>query len=301
MESITSKNKSKISIYTVKDVVQCHICLEVPEESPIYQCENGHILCTSCREKLTDCPSCRIKLGRTRSLGTEQLLELCSRSCEFEQYGCKFKVHDLNWEAHKEVCSYKPISCMEADCDAAIPINDFTNHMRVVHDVQISNSLTVSCDAKSDFNNNDKQVRTTQFSFGGHHFFTSIWLAHPPADDARSFDQYRTWHSSEDFPFRRAYSSGNHTGCLRKCWLIWLYIASSSRESRQFVYTVRLKNKGDVEEYVYSGHPIPVETSREDVFENYKCLILDKPIADRFTQNGNFDIHFDIRESGSCV
>ena len=285
-------------------MVQCNICLEVPEESPIYQCENGHIICTSCRQQLTDCPSCRVKLGRTRSLVTEQLLDQCSRCCEFEKYGCKSKVHDLNWEAHKDVCYYKPTSCMELDCDAIIPINAFADHMRVAHEVQTSSNFTISCDAQfnmnSDFNNNDIQVRTNQFSVGGHQFFTSIWLAHPPTDDTRSpSDQYRTWHSSGDLPYRRAHSSGNHIGCPRKCWLIWLYIASSSSDSRRFVYTVKAKNKGDVEEYTYTGHPIPVETSREEVFDSYKCLVLDKPITDRFTMNGNFDIHFDIREIGS--
>lgn len=310
-----SKHKSIISIFTVKDVVQCHICLEVPEKSPIYQCENGHILCASCHQQLTDCPSCRVKLGRTRSLPTEQLVDLCSRPCEYEEHGCKFKVHDLNSEAHKFVCNYKPTSCMEADCDAIIPINGFANHMRVAHEVQMSETVslpfhfTVSCDAQlymnSDFNNNDFQMRTTGLSSGEHQFFTSIWLAHPLTDDNEKFrmrsssDQCKTWHSSGDNTFRRAHSSGNHIGCLRKCWLIWLYIASSSSDSRRFVYTVRVKNKGDAEEYTYSGHPVPVETSREEVFHRCQCLVLAKPITDRFTKNGNFEIHFDIQKMGS--
>ena len=302
---MTSKENSNISICKVKDMVQCNICLEVPEESPIYQCDNGHILCASCHEKLTDCPICRLTLRRTRSLVTEQLLEQCSRSCEFEKYGCKSKVHDLNWEAHKDACNYKPTSCMELHCNAVIPINAFVDHMRVSHEVQLSSNFTISCDAQlnidSDYNNNDIQVRTTQFSIGGHQFFTSIWLAHPPADDAKSpSDQYRRRvNTLGDIQFRRAHSSGNHSGCLRKCWLIWLYMASTSSDSCRFVYTVKAKNKGDVEEYTYTGHPIPVETSREEVLESYKCLVLDKPITDRFTKNGNFDIQFDIREIGS--
>ena len=179
MESIDSKEDTTLTIKKIIDVLECTTCLEVPEECPIYQCEKGHILCFSCREKLVDCPVCKVPLGWIRSLTSEKILDQCSRSCEFEKYGCKAKVHDMNSEAHKDDCQYKPTTCMEADCEETMPINDFANHMKDRHGVQMSDAFTISCDIQKlnfDLNNNDCQVRTAQFSSGGRQFFTSIFI-----------------------------------------------------------------------------------------------------------------------------
>ena len=289
MGSMTSESNSIISTNQIIGAMECNTCLEVPSENPIYQCDNGHILCASCRQKLTNCPECRFTLRKTRSLLSEKILAMCSRPCEFEKYGCKDKVHDMNSEVHKDACKYKPISCIEADCDELIPLNGFASHMKDAHKIQIADNFLISCNVQNlncDFNNNDCQVATTQFSSHGYQFFTSIWLAHLSSDNSGQF-RTRSW--------SMVHSSGEHVGCPRKCWLVWLYIASSSNESRRFVYTIKVKNPGNVEEYSYTGYPIPVATNREAVFQRCECLVLDKSIVDRFCKNGRIDIQFDIR------
>ena len=57
----------------LKDVLECPVCLEVPRQPPIYQCERGHCVCSVCHAKLTNCPVCRIPLGKTRSLIFEKV------------------------------------------------------------------------------------------------------------------------------------------------------------------------------------------------------------------------------------
>ena len=57
----------------LKDILECPVCLQVPRQPPIYQCERGHCVCSVCHAKLTNCPVCRIPLGKTRSLIFEKV------------------------------------------------------------------------------------------------------------------------------------------------------------------------------------------------------------------------------------
>ena len=56
-------------IYTI-----IQVCLRMPRNPPVYQCDRGHMLCNECHGKLTNCPVCRLPLGKTRSLITEKVL-----------------------------------------------------------------------------------------------------------------------------------------------------------------------------------------------------------------------------------
>ena len=37
--------------------LECPVCMEI-SRPPIYQCEEGHIICATCKPILTQCPSC---------------------------------------------------------------------------------------------------------------------------------------------------------------------------------------------------------------------------------------------------
>ena len=37
--------------------LECPVCMEI-SRPPIYQCEEGHIICAACKPILTQCPSC---------------------------------------------------------------------------------------------------------------------------------------------------------------------------------------------------------------------------------------------------
>lgn len=69
IEYETSSNMHKLG-----RILECPVCLEVPTSTPIYRCDNGHILCKECRKKLTTCPECRIRLGNKRCLTSEKIV-----------------------------------------------------------------------------------------------------------------------------------------------------------------------------------------------------------------------------------
>ena len=59
----------------LKDILECPVCLKIPTEIPIFQCNAGHIHCKECRPNLTRCPMCRLELKEeNRSLMTEKIL-----------------------------------------------------------------------------------------------------------------------------------------------------------------------------------------------------------------------------------
>ena len=69
--------EAAISVSDLRRSLECPVCLETPKAGPLYQCENGHILCSVCIEKVQECPQCRAKLPATRirNIFAEQQLE----------------------------------------------------------------------------------------------------------------------------------------------------------------------------------------------------------------------------------
>ena len=65
---------SSISIEGLKNIIECPVCLTPPTSTPVYRCDNGHILCNMCRDKVKICPECRIPLGNLRCLTSEKIV-----------------------------------------------------------------------------------------------------------------------------------------------------------------------------------------------------------------------------------
>lgn len=55
---------------------ECPVCFDYVLP-PILQCQSGHLVCSSCRSKLTCCPTCRGSLGNIRNLAMEKVYK-CS-------------------------------------------------------------------------------------------------------------------------------------------------------------------------------------------------------------------------------
>ena len=64
-----------------KDLLECPICFETIDSVPIYQCQNGHVVCKNCHPKLKTCPICRDNIiekskrdGPIRNLKLEEMV-----------------------------------------------------------------------------------------------------------------------------------------------------------------------------------------------------------------------------------
>lgn len=56
---------------------ECPVCFDYVLP-PILQCQSGHLVCSSCRSKLTCCPTCRGSLGNIRNLAMEKVSVICA-------------------------------------------------------------------------------------------------------------------------------------------------------------------------------------------------------------------------------
>ena len=75
----------------LRDRVKCPVCLEVPSNSPVYACSNGHVVCVSCvRAK---CSVCRTGMVLHNNILAVTVMENIDHQCK----DCKlcFSLEDL--------------------------------------------------------------------------------------------------------------------------------------------------------------------------------------------------------------
>ena len=53
-------------IESIEKSLECPVCLET-SLPPIYQCQESHLICTRCRDKVSICPQCRLKYGNKKT------------------------------------------------------------------------------------------------------------------------------------------------------------------------------------------------------------------------------------------
>ena len=55
------------------DTLECPVCLDTADTSPIYQCPEGHLVCEECNAKMVECPQCGHSLMNARNRTAEAL------------------------------------------------------------------------------------------------------------------------------------------------------------------------------------------------------------------------------------
>ncbi|CAH9141923.1 unnamed protein product [Cuscuta epithymum] len=113
---ISTGDASVSMILTDPDVLDCPICFDALTV-PVFQCENGHIACSSCCTKIVNkCPSCAWPIGYNRCRAIEKLIECIKLSCRNTKYGCKESVFFSKKSGHESSCIFTPCSCPLRNC-----------------------------------------------------------------------------------------------------------------------------------------------------------------------------------------
>ncbi|VDK23560.1 unnamed protein product [Taenia asiatica] len=89
---------------------ECPVCMDFALP-PILQCQSGHIVCASCRAKLSSCPTCRGNLENIRNLAMEKLAASILFPCKYALTGCTETFHYTVKAEHESVCEHRPYSC----------------------------------------------------------------------------------------------------------------------------------------------------------------------------------------------
>ena len=67
-------NESSAVMDKLARIIECPVCLEAPTSTPIYRCDNGHLICKDCKKKATHCPLCRTLYDDKRCLTSEKIV-----------------------------------------------------------------------------------------------------------------------------------------------------------------------------------------------------------------------------------
>ena len=59
----------------IRDLLECPVCMETIKSVPVYQCNNGHVICKVCIKQLNSCPICRNNSTPARSLKLEKIVQ----------------------------------------------------------------------------------------------------------------------------------------------------------------------------------------------------------------------------------
>jgi E3 ubiquitin-protein ligase SIAH1 len=90
--------------------LECPVCLDYMA-SPIWMCESGHNICSSCRPRINACPTCRQPFLPVRNKALENLSVLTKAPCPYKKYGCQLVFGQEDFTEHKTVCPYRPYNC----------------------------------------------------------------------------------------------------------------------------------------------------------------------------------------------
>jgi E3 ubiquitin-protein ligase SIAH1 len=91
--------------------LKCPVCLEYMS-SPIKMCEKGHNICGSCKERLSECPSCRGTFINVRNIILENLAAAAIYPCKNKKAGCEKNLAMDDRNKHLSVCLYQSIKCL---------------------------------------------------------------------------------------------------------------------------------------------------------------------------------------------
>jgi len=90
---------------------ECPVCFDYVLP-PIIQCQNGHLVCSSCRQKITCCPTCRVPISNNiRNLQMEKLAPTLLFPCKYSSAGCTQNLLYSDKPEHEDSCEFKPYSC----------------------------------------------------------------------------------------------------------------------------------------------------------------------------------------------
>ncbi|XP_058744787.1 E3 ubiquitin-protein ligase SINA-like 10 isoform X2 [Vicia villosa] len=113
----------------------CCVCLQLLT-IPVFQCKNGHIVCSTCCDQLGNkCDKCSKQISLTRCKEYEYLLQSIKLPCPNEKYGCRetIRYRYSGMRKHGEECIYVPCYCPLSGCDLVASLEVLSNHFNCEH------------------------------------------------------------------------------------------------------------------------------------------------------------------------
>ncbi|RID55649.1 hypothetical protein BRARA_G02898 [Brassica rapa] len=110
------------------DLLDCPVCCHALTR-PVFQCDNGHIACSSCCTNLrSKCPSCTLPIGVYRNRMMERVVEAVIVPCPNAKHGCTEMFSYGKELVHEKECSFALCYCPRRGCNYAGLCKDLYRH-----------------------------------------------------------------------------------------------------------------------------------------------------------------------------
>ncbi|CAD6272845.1 unnamed protein product [Miscanthus lutarioriparius] len=138
---VRARTRTAVANVTVgdADALECGVCF-LALRPPIFQCELGHVVCSTCRDKLEAtgngvCHVCGVATrGYRRCHAMEHLVDCIRVPCPYAAYGCDATPPYHGEESHRQVCPHAPCHCPGESCGFIGSIAALLDHFAGAHD-----------------------------------------------------------------------------------------------------------------------------------------------------------------------
>lgn len=252
---------------SIKDLLKCPFCTTLMYP-PIYQCCNGHAICSKCKTDLRTCPTCRQSLGYIRCLALEKVAEKLDLPCKFHSFGCNYINSHQERLGHEEICWFHPYNCIYglAACAISGDIGSLIRHLKEDHFIPVHNGssfdqLYVHPNGIA-FENVEWQLLLIKCF--GHHFclhFGAFNINNAPV------------------------------------YMAFLSFMGDEIESQDFSYSLEVSARG--RKMTWQGVPRSIRESEEAIRADFDGLIINREVAQLHFSDDEQDVKLDV--SGKIV
>lgn len=120
----------------IESLFECPICFDYATP-PIYQCQNGHLVCNGCSSKINQCATCRVPITNPsiRNLQLDRLANSFQIPCKYNFNGCDWKSYWFQKRDHEESCKYISLTCPcpGTTCKWSGLLSEVMNHLGDQH------------------------------------------------------------------------------------------------------------------------------------------------------------------------
>uniref|UniRef100_A0A0N4ZBB6 E3 ubiquitin-protein ligase n=1 Tax=Parastrongyloides trichosuri TaxID=131310 RepID=A0A0N4ZBB6_PARTI len=254
-------NKPVPSSTDVLNAFECPVCMEymVP---PLYQCSSGHLVCDSCRPKLSCCPSCRGPVPSVRNLAMEKIAATIFFPCKYSGNGCPDALSATEKLPHEEGCEYRPYCCPcpGASCRWQGNVEQVMPHLMKAH----------------------RSITTLQ---GEDIVFLATDISLPGAVDWVMLQSCYGCH------FMLVLEKQEKYGTVEQFYAI-VQLIGSKKEAEQFIYRLELSNQK--RRLCWEAAPRSIHEGIATSLSMSDCLLFDSKLARLFSENGNLGINVTI-------
>lgn len=240
---------------------ECPVCFDYVLP-PILQCQNGHLVCSSCRQKLTCCPTCRGPIGNIRNLAMEKVANTVFFPCKYSLTGCTALLSHSDKPEHEEACEFRPYlcPCPGASCKWQGSLDQVMAHL--VHSHKSITTLQGEdiVFLATDINLPGAVDWVMMQSCFGHHFMLVL-------EKQEKYDGHQQFFAV-------------------------VQLIGSRKQADNFIY--RLELNGHKRRLTWEATPRSIHEGVQAAIMSSDCLVFDTSIAQLFADSGNLGINVTI-------